>query len=238
MMKKILLLLLFPFGLFASTSSGIMAPTIYDLSGILTPGQKVVSMITDEGKLAEFKLNPDNNYLVIPTYGTFYYAAVADSLGNMSYLYLGPKSVVDEPLIQELLTGPTPVQAGLNVAGKGTAISWITGLSCFGIGAAVANNSSDPWAGFTWIVVGAVVAVYGTIWSVIYGAFKGVQTSMRNNSDRYMRLQLANQGSGLTYVVEPVTIELIPEELRTNLLGSITHKKQKQVAPQSRAEQL
>jgi len=214
MMKKKLLLLLFPFGLFASTSSGIMAPTIYDLSGILTPGQKVVSMITDEGKLAEFELNPDNNYLVIPTYGTFYYAAVADSLGNMSYLYLGPKSVVDEPLIQELPTGPTPVQAGLNVAGKGTAISWITGLSCFGIGAAVANNSSDPWAGFTWIVVGAVVAVYGTMWSVIYGAYKGVQTSMRNNSDRYMRLQLANQGSGLTYVVEPVTLELIPEELR------------------------
>ena len=115
--------------------ASIMSPTVYDLTGILEPGQEVVSMITDEGKLAEFKLNPDNNYLVIPTYGTFYYAAVADSLGNMSYLYLGPKSVVDEPLIQELPTGPTPVQAGLNAAGKGTAISWITGLSCLGIGA-------------------------------------------------------------------------------------------------------
>jgi hypothetical protein len=238
MMKKFLLLLLLPFGLFASTSSGIMAPTIYDLSGILTPGQKVVSMITSEGKLAEFELNTENNYLIIPTYGDFYYAAVADSLGVMSYLYLGPKSIAKEPLIQELPLGPTPVQAGLRIAGKGTAISWITGLACIGIGAAIANNSSDPWAGFTWIVVGAAVAVYGTIWSAVYGAYKGAQTSMQNSRDKYMRLQLANQGSGLTYVVEPVTIELIPEELRTNLLGSITHKKQKQVAPQSRAEQL
>ncbi|MGB1620522.1 MAG: hypothetical protein ACPG9M_05340, partial [Schleiferiaceae bacterium] len=91
-MKKLLLLLLLPLGLFANTPASIMSPTVYDLTGILEPGQEVVSMITDEGKLAEFKLNPDNNYLVIPTYGTFYYAAVADSLGNMSYLYLGPKS--------------------------------------------------------------------------------------------------------------------------------------------------
>jgi len=217
-MKKLLLLLLLPLGLFANAPTSIMSPTVYDLTGILEPGQEVVSMITDEGKLAEFELNPDNNYLVIPTYGTFYYAAVADSLGNMSYLYLGPKSVVEEPLIQELPTGPTPVQAGLNVAGKGTAISWITGLTCFGIGASVANSSSDPWAGFTWIAVGAVVAVYGTVWSVIYGTYKGVQTSIRNNSDRYKRLQLANQGSGMSYVVEPVPLELIPEELRVPLL--------------------
>ena len=125
---------------------------------------------------------------------------------------------MDEPLIQELPTGPTPVQAGLGVAGKGTAISWITGLSCFGVGAAVANNSSEPWAGFTWIVLGAVVAVYGTIWSMVYGAYKGVQTSIRNNSDKYMRKQLANQGSSMSYVVEPVPLELIPEELRVPLL--------------------
>ena len=125
-MKKLLLLLFLPLGLFTNAPTSIMSPTVYDLTGILEPGQEVVSMITDEGKLAEFKLNPDNNYLVIPTYGTFYYAAVADSLGNMSYLYLGPKSVVDEPLIQELPTGPTPVQAGFSAAGKGTALSWIT----------------------------------------------------------------------------------------------------------------
>ena len=217
-MKKLLLLLLLPLGLFANAPTSIMSPTVYDLTGILGPGQEVVSMITDEGKLAEFELNPDNNYLVIPTYGTFYYAAVADSLGNMSYLYLGPKSVVEEPLIQELPTGPTPVQAGLNVAGKGTAISWITGLTCFGIGVAVANSSSDPWDGLVWVVVGVVVAVYGTVASVIYGAAKGVQTSIRNNSDRYKRLQLANQGSGMSYVVEPVPLELIPEELRVPLL--------------------
>lgn len=237
-MKKLLLLLLLPLGLFANAPTSIMSPTVYDLTGILEPGQEVVSMITDEGKLAEFELNPDNNYLVIPTYGTFYYAAVADSLGNMSYLYLGPKSIAKEPLIQELPTGPTPVQAGLNVAGKGTAISWITGLSCLGIGVSVANSSSDPWAGVLWVIVGVVIAAYGTIASVIYGTVKGVQTSMRNNSDKYMRMQLANQGSGLTYVVETVTIELIPEDLGTLLLGSITDKKQKQVAPQSRAEQL
>jgi hypothetical protein len=106
----------------------------------------------------------------------------------------------------------------LSAAGKGTAISWITGLSCFGIGAVVANNSSDPWAGFTWIVIGAAVAVYGTMWSVVLGAYKGVQTSLRNNSDRYKRMQLANQGSSMSYVVEPVALELIPEELRVPLL--------------------
>lgn len=217
-MKKLLLLLFLPLGLFANAPSSIMSPTVYDLSGVLEPGQEVVSMITDEAKLAEYSFNPDNNYLTIPTYGVFYYAAVTDSAGNMSYLYLGPKSVVEEPLIQELPTGPTPVQAGLKVAGKGTAISWITGLSCFGIGAAVANNSSDPWAGIAWIAVGAVVAVYGTMWSVIYGAYKGVKTSIRNNSDRYKRMQLANQGSSMSYVVEPVTLELIPEELRVPLL--------------------
>ena len=217
-MKKLLLLLLLPLGLFANTPVSIMSPTVYDLTGILEPGQEVVSMITDEGKLAEFNLNPDNNYLVIPTYGTFYYAAVTDSLGNMSYLYLGPKSVADEPLIQELPAGPTPVQAGLGIAGKGTAISWITGLSCFGIGVSVANSSSDPWAGLFWVAIGAVIAVYGTVASVIYGTFKGVQTSMRNNSDKYMRMQLANQGSSMSYVVEPVPLELIPEELRVPLL--------------------
>ncbi len=217
-MKELLLLLILPLGLFANTPASVMSPTIYDLTGILEPGQEVVSMITDEGKLAEFELNPDNNYLVIPTYGTFYYAAVADSSGNMSYLYLGPKSVVEKPLIQELSTGLTPIQAGLDVAGKGTAISWITGLSCFGVGAAVANNSSDLWAGLAWMVVGAVIAVYGTIASVVYGTFKGVQTSIRNNSDSYKRLQLANQGIGVSFVVEHVPLELIPEVLRVPLL--------------------
>jgi len=41
---------------------------------------------------------------------------------------------------------------------------------------------------------------------------------MRNNSDKYMRMQLANQGSSMSYVVEPVPLELIPEELRVSLL--------------------
>lgn len=218
-MKKLLLLLLLPLGLFANAPASIMSPTVYDLTGILEPGQEVVSMITDEGKLAEFKLNPDNNYLVIPTYGTFYYAAVADSLGNMSYLYLGPKSVVDEPLIQELPAGPTPVQAGLSVAGKGTALSLTSGVIGVVVGLGiVAQDPSEPWTGILWMVAGAAIAVYGTIASLIYGTFKGVQTSMRNNSDKYMRMQLANQGSSMSYVVEPVALELIPEELRVPLL--------------------
>jgi hypothetical protein len=218
-MKKLFLLLFLPLGLFAKSPSSIMSPTIYDLTGVLRADQQVVSMITDEAKLAEYSFNPENNYLTIPTYGVFYYAAVTDSVGDMSYLYLGPKSVSQEPSIQELPMGPTPVQAGLRTAGKGTAISWVTGLTCFGIGAAVANNSSDPWAGFTWIVVGAVVAVYGTIWSVIYGAFKGVQTSVRNNNERYRReLLMSNEGGGSTFIVIPVELEEIPENLRAPLL--------------------
>lgn len=217
-MKKLLLLLLLPLGLFANAPSSIMSPTIYDLTGLLRADQQVVSMITDEAKLAEYSFNPENNYLTIPTYGVFYYAAVTDSVGNMSYLYLGPKSVAQEPSIQELPAGPSPLKAGLGAAGKGTAISWVSGLTCIGIGASVANNSSDPWAGFVWVAVGAVVAVYGTIASVIYGTFKGVQTSVRNNNKRYRRQLAANNSSISSFVVVPVELEEIPEELRAPLL--------------------
>ncbi len=217
-MKKLLFLLLLPIGLFAKVPSSIMSPTIYDLTGVLRADQQVVSMITDEAKLAEYSFNPENNYLTIPTYGAFYYAAVTDSVGDLSYLYLGPKSVAQEPSIQELPVGPSPIQAGLGAAGKGTAISWVSGLTCVGIGAYVADNSSDPWAGFAWIIVGAAVAVYGTVASVIYGTFKGVQTSVRNNNKRYRRHLAANNSSLNSFVVIPVELEEIPKELRGPLL--------------------
>lgn len=218
-MKKLLLLLLLPIGLFAKAPTSIMSPTIYDLTGVLRADQEVVSMITDQAKLAEYSFNPETNYLTIPTYGTFYYAAVVDSSGNMSYLYLGPKTVSQEPSIQELTVGPTPVAAGLKSAGIGTVISWVTGLTSFGIGASIANNSSDPWAGFGWIVIGAVVAVYGTIASVIYGTFKGVQTAVKNSNARQRRQFLAaNDSGGSTFIVIPVELEEIPEDLRAPLL--------------------
>ena len=82
----------------------------------------------------------------------------------------------------------------------------------------MANNSSDPWAGFVWVAVGAVVAVYGTVASVIYGTFKGVQTSVRNNNKRYRRQLAANNSSISSFVVVPVELEEIPEELRAPLL--------------------
>ena len=64
-MKKLLLLLLLPLGLFAHGPSSIMAPTVYDLTGAISEGQKVVSLITDQAEIAEYNLTPENNYLTI-----------------------------------------------------------------------------------------------------------------------------------------------------------------------------
>ena len=68
------------------------------------------------------------------------------------------------------------------------------------------------------IIVGAAVAVYGTVASVIYGAFRGVQTSVRNNNQRYRRQLAANNSSLSSFVVVPVELEEIPKELRAPLL--------------------
>jgi len=217
-MKKFLLIALLPLGLFAKAPKSTMSPIIYDLTGIIRSDQHVVSMVTDEAKLAQYSFNPADNYLTIATTAAYYYAAVTDSEGNMSYLYLGPKSILQEPSIQELPLGPTPVQKGLKTAGKGTAISLIAGLSSIGVGIGVAQNSSEPFAGLVWFAAGAVVAVYGTIWSVIYGTYKGVQTSIKVNNQIAKRKLDAYNASAMTFVVLPVELGEIPEDLRTPLL--------------------
>jgi hypothetical protein len=129
-MKKLLLLLLLPLGLFAHGPSSIMAPTVYDLTGAISEGQKVVSLITDQAEIAEHTLTPENNYLTITTPATFYYALLSDSTGVLTCLYLGPQNIGSTELfIEEIAPMPqTPLSAGLKTAGKGTLISLGTGV--------------------------------------------------------------------------------------------------------------
>lgn len=216
-MRKILLLLLLPLSIFAKAPTSIMAPTIYDLTGVITSDQHVVSLITDDARMVEFDLDTETMYLTIPKVARFYYAAVVDAYENLTYLYLGPKTVAgEEPLIQELDL-PTPMQAGMKAAGKWSLISLGSGGGV--ILGGLAYMSTDIISGALIILLGAAIVVYGLVASAVWGLIKGVQTAayqgmQRRRSDQYSQL---SSGS-MTFVVEPIELEQIPKELRVPLL--------------------
>ena len=216
-MRKILLLLLLPLSIFAKAPTSIMAPTIYDLTGVITSDQHVVSLITDDARMVEFDLDKETMYLTIPKVARFYYAAVVDAYENLTYLYLGPKTVAgEEPLIQELDL-PTPMQAGMKAAGKWSLISLGSGGGV--ILGGLAYMSTDIISGALIILLGAAIVVYGLVASAVWGLIKGVQTAayqgmQRRRSDQYSQL---SSGS-MTFVVEPIELEQIPKELRVPLL--------------------
>jgi hypothetical protein len=221
-MKKLLLLLLLPLGLFAHGPSSIMAPTVYDLTGAISEGQKVVSLITDQAEIAEHTLTPENNYLTITTPATFYYALLSDSTGVLTCLYLGPQNIGSTELfIEEIAPMPqTPLSAGLKTAGKGTLISLSTGVVIVFAAVGMAGASSgDSWAPLLVAAFGTLVAIGGTALSLVIGAAKGIQTSVVNNVDMRRRQKASRRSSGSTsFVVLPMELDQVPEELRIPLL--------------------
>ena len=221
-MKKLLLLLLLPLGLFANGPSSIMAPTVYDLTGAISEGQKVVSLITDQAEIAEYTLTPENNYLTITTPATFYYALLSDSTGVLTCLYLGPQNIGSTELfIEEIAPMPlTPLSAGLKTAGKGTLISLSTGVVIVFAAVGMAGASSgDSWAPLLVAAFGTLVAIGGTALSLVIGAAKGIQTSVVNNVDMRRRQKASRRSSGSTsFVVLPMELDQVPEELRIPLL--------------------
>tara|TARA_B100000497_G_C7690399_1_gene419556 strand:+ start:2971 stop:3711 length:741 start_codon:yes stop_codon:yes gene_type:complete len=221
-MKKCLLLLLLPLSLFAHGASSIMAPTVYDLTGAIQEGQKVVSLISDQAEVAEYTLNPENNYLTITTPATFYYALLADSAGAMICLYLGPQNVGSTELfIEEVAPMHTsPVTAGLKAAGRGTLISLGTGTTIVLVAIAMARSSSgDSWTPVFVAALGLLVAIAGTALSLVVGAAKGIQTSVVNNIDMRRRHKASRRSSsGTSFVVLPMELEEVPEEFRIPLL--------------------
>jgi len=221
-MKKLLLLLLLPLGLFAHGPSSIMAPTVYDLTGAISEGQKVVSLITDQAEIADYSLNSENNYLTITTSATFYYALLSDSTGAMSCLYLGPQNVGSTELfIEEIAPIPqSPLSAGLKTAGRGTLISLGTGTTIVLVAIAMAGASSgDSWTPVFVAAFGVLVAIAGTALSLVIGAAKGIQTSVVNNVDMRRRQKASRRSSGSTsFVVLPMELDQVPEELRIPLL--------------------
>ena len=221
-MKKLLILLLLPLGLFANGPSGIMAPTVYDLTGAIQEGQKVVSLVSDQAEIADYRLNPENNYLTITTPATFYYALLSDSTGAMSCLYLGPQNVGSTELfIEEVAPMPqTPLSTGLKTAGKGTLISLGTGTTIVLAAIAMARASSgDSWTPIFIAALGVLVAIAGTALSLVIGAAKGIQTSVVNNVDMRRRQKASRRSSGsISFVVMPMELDQVPEELRIPLL--------------------
>ena len=222
-MKKLLLLLLLPLGLFAHGPSSIMAPTVYDLTGAISEGQKVVSLITDQAEIAEYNLTPENNYLTITTPATFYYALLSDSTGVLTCLYLGPQNIGSTELfIEEIAPMPqTPLSAGLKTAGKGTLISLGTGVVIVFAAVGMAGASSgDSWIPVIVVAAfGVLVAIAGTALSLVIGAAKGIQTSVVNNVDMRRRQKASRRSSGSTsFVVLPMELDQVPEELRIPLL--------------------
>ena len=221
-MKKLLLLLLLPLGLFAHGPSSIMAPTIYDLTGAISEGQKVVSLITDQAEIADYSLNPENNYLTITAPATFYYALLSDSTGVLTCLYLGPQNIGSTELfIEEIAPMPqTPLSAGLKTAGKGTLISLGTGVVIVFAAVGMAGASSgDSWTPVFVAAFGVLVAIAGTALSLVIGAAKGIQTSVVNNVDMHRRQRASRRSSGsISFVVLPMELDQVPEELRIPLL--------------------
>ena len=221
-MKKLLLLLILPLGLFANGPSSIMDPTVYDLTGAIQEGQTVVSLISDQAEIVHYSLNPENNYLTITTPATFYYALLSDSTGAMSCLYLGPQNVGSTELfIEEIAPIPqSPLSAGLKTAGRGTLISLGTGVVIVFAAAGMAGVSSgDSWAPVIVALFGVLVAIGGTALSIIFGAAKGIQTSVVNNVDMRRRQKASRRSSGSTsFVAMPMELDEVPEELRIPLL--------------------
>ena len=221
-MKKLLILLLLPLGLFANGPSSIMAPTVYDLTGAIQEGQKVVSLVSDQAEIADYRLNPENNYLTITTPATFYYALLSDSTGAMSCLYLGPQNVGSTELfIEEVAPMPqTPLSAGLKTAGKGTLISLGSGTTIVLAAIAMARTSSgDSWTPIFVAALGVLVAIAGTALSLVIGAAKGIQTSVVNNVDMRRRQKASRRSSGsISFVVMPMELDQVPEALRIPLL--------------------
>lgn len=186
---------------------------VFDLTGAITTEMKVETIVNDQGVRASFEFDSSNNYLSIYDNALFYYAMVSSPLSGTSYLYMGPKTVQTEPMLNELPPPPSPVQKGLRAAGKGTAISLGSGTLLILNGVRVANTDPDPWAGFTWVVVGTATAVYGTLWSVIYGTYKGVKQASSNSFERRRARVNQNTQSSSTFVVLPLQQEDVPKDL-------------------------
>ena len=226
MMKHLLLLLAFPIGLWAYSPTSIMSPKIYDLTGYIEPEQTLVSMINHAGEPAEFNLNTRNNFLTITSEGDYYYAALLDTEGKLSFLYLGPES--KSPLgngIEEIPDGLSPVQSGVLTGGGGAVLSVVGGFSCMAYG--LAYWLQDPWDNFTqgmlWMIVGSGIMVYGTIVSAAAGVATGVTKSIKENKARGNRKSISNQDKrGIYHVIVPVTEDEIPSTVGLQNLKDVS----------------
>jgi hypothetical protein len=80
-------------------------------------------------------------------------------------------------------------------------------------------SSGDSWAPLLVAAFGTLVAIGGTALSLVIGAAKGIQTSVVNNVDMRRRQKASRRSSGSTsFVVLPMELDQVPEELRIPLL--------------------
>jgi len=227
-MKNLLFLLLLPFGLWANTPASIMSPKIYELTDYIEPGQSVISMISNEGELAEFSLNPKNNFLSIRSEGQFFYAALLDQEGNLSFLYLGPETLNPKREGAVVVpSGMSPAKAGVAsgaaVSGAGIITSWALGLTCIVYGVNVFDFDDGFLTGIATIMVGVAIIFYGTIASAIAGFTTGAMTAgAKTDKERRAsgkRESISNQDRrGVYHVIVPFAEEEIPQELLILLL--------------------
>jgi len=212
-MKKLFILFLFlPVFLFADAlPCPLSLPVVYDLTGAIDEGYRVVAVVTDQAEISEFSFDSETDYLTLLTDAQFYYALCLDSAGHQQFLYMGPQEIGGGVAIQEFEPLPSSLGEGAKAAGKGALISLGTGTGIFLI--AVAADPGDGWTAFAGLLIGVVVAYFGIIASVAWGIVKGVQTSMQNQKEVARRKQSVGYGSSSsTFVVTAVDREIVPTE--------------------------
>ena len=212
-MKKLLTLFLFlPVFLFADAlPCPLSLPVVYDLTGAIDEGYRVVAVVTDQAEISEFSFDSETDYLTLLTDAQFYYALCLDSAGHQQFLYMGPQEVGGAAAIQEIEPLPSSLGEGAKAAGKGALISLGSGTGIFLI--AVAADTGDGWTAIAGLVIGIAVAYVGILASAAWGMVKGVQVSMQNQKEIARRRQSVGYGSSSsTYIVSLVDREIVPAE--------------------------
>ena len=212
-MKKLLTLFLFlPVFLFADAlPCPLSLPVVYDLTGAIDEGYRVVAVVTDQAEISEFSFDSETDYLTLLTDAQFYYALCLDSAGHQQFLYMGPQEVEGGVAIQELQPLPSSWGEGTKAAGKGALISLGTGTGIFLI--ALAADTGDGWTAIAGLIIGGAVAYFGILASAAWGMVKGVQVSMQNQKEVASRRQSVGYGSSSsTYIVSLVDREIVPAE--------------------------
>lgn len=217
-MKKLVTLFLFlPVFLFADAlPCPLSLPVVYDLTGAIDEGYRVVAVVTDQAEISEFSFDSETDYLTLLTDAQFYYALCLDSAGHQQFLYMGPQEVGGGVAIQELQPLPSSWGEGAKAAGKGALISLGTGTGIFLI--ALAADTGDGWTAIGGLIIGGAVAYFGILASAAWGMVKGVQVSMQNQKEIARRRQSVGYGSSSsTYIVSLVDREIVPTEYLAQL---------------------